>query len=466
MRKVALLAIVAVAMIGVNAMAQQNPVTSLLNSPVKSDGEVYNVGEVIACSVALPATAALFDVDTRDDAAASKQFIVNELFGSFRVWEVDQACNITASWSTAFPGTTMTGVAVPNSTTARYWAVNPIGANTVDLYVYGTGVAAGTSIPLPVSSVNLWGAAVVDDHAAGERMVLDEISDDIYAAINVGSGGAFICSYINQDNTGGGAFGNGVGDATDISGCGGAHTLQATGTIAEGQVTRVGQYGFNGTTCSTVDPACSDIWSVGQFSTFVNGIDEVLVAGTNSLVIVDNVGSNVLLLQQPTNITDCQDIDDVKVLFVNGSRGGGDFSVDVNTAATLSTGMQRETSFGANGRFVFHLNAGTPNASTVTPLFDLGNGCFPFLAKAGASPAVVENNVGKTNLVLSSNYFGSPIADPAKAPTFLGSLTQAVIDTANLPAGSQWTGQSIHQAAGSPHSQPGVLSNGVIYNML
>ena len=105
MRKVALLAVACVALLCVTAQAQQNSATNLLDSPVKHEA-TYNAGETIVCSVALPGTAALFGTDTL--SATVDQFLTDELFGAFRVWQTDAACNILSSWSTAFAGSTMT----------------------------------------------------------------------------------------------------------------------------------------------------------------------------------------------------------------------------------------------------------------------------------------------------------------------------------------------------------------------
>jgi hypothetical protein len=444
------------------AQAQQNSAVNLLDSPIKSE-PVYAAGETIMCSIALPATAALFGTDTcTGTTPAAPRFVTDELFGpGFRVWMTDDACNLLSSWSTAFAGSTMTGIAVPNGNApghliTHYWTIDPFGFSATR-YVKGTGaVVPASTIPIPAGS--LWGAAVIDDNQGGEVLCIDDIATDTYTCINAAAGGAFLCSYANVDNAGGGAFGNGMGDAVTPAACSGATLVQATGTINEGQVTRVGQYD-----CVTTDPACSDRWSVGQFSTFVNGIEEFLstALGGRALVVVDNVTSTFLVVTQPVGIGDCQDIDaNMDVVWVNGSQGGGDFNVDVATAGTLAVADQKVP--GSNGKFVHHMNAGTPNAGTVSKLFDLGNDCFDFL---GGTAVVVENNVGKTNLVGASNYFGNPIADPAKSPTFLASLTQASIDTGNLPAGSSFTHQAIHLNPAASSKKGGSLSNAVIMTM-
>jgi len=462
MRRVALLAVCCVAVFAVTASAQQNPLTSLLDSPVKSDREIYQAGEQIVCSLPLPGTAAMFGADTVDGSAATKTFLADELFAPFRVWEYDGACQLVQTWSTAFAGGTMTGIANPNTGIgATYWVVNP-GGGTADEHVFGSGAATGTTVPLPAGGT-LPGQLVIDDNQAGEIGCFQDIGLDIITCIDFAAGGAFVCSYANADNTGAGAFGNGMGDAVDTSVCGGATLVNANGTINEGQVTRVGQYDC---AVPVPDAACANRWDVGQFTTFTNGVEEYdeqnpgAGGGERRLTMVDNVTSTILILNQPVGISDCQDIDaNMDVLFVNGSQGGTGFTVNVNTAATVATGLQKVT--GSNGKFVYHMNSGTPSSGTVGPLFDLGNECHPFV---GGSPVVVENNVGKTNLVGSSNYFGNPISDPAKAPVFV-SPTQAAIDTVNLPSGSFFTMQSIHLNPAASSAKGGSFSNALIMAM-
>jgi hypothetical protein len=455
MRKVALLAVACVALLCVTAQAQQNSATNLLDSPVKHEAS-YNLGETIICSVALPATAALFGTDTL--SATVNLWVTDELFGpGFRVWETNPACTILSSWSTAFAGGTMTGIAVPNGTTTQYWTIDPFGFSATRYTLPGGAVIAGSTIPIPAGS--LWGEAVVDNNQAGQVLCIDDIATDTYTCIDAALGGAFICSYANVDNTGSGAFGNAIGDAVTPADCSGATLVQATGTIGEGQVTRVGQYD-----CNVTPAGCSDRWAVGQFSTFVNGVEEWNNSGDRRLALVDNVTSFWLHIDQAIGIADCQDIDaNMDVVFVNGDDGNASgHLVNVNTLGTLSVGVQKTPA--GNGKFVHHMNPGTPTQATVSPLLDLGNQCFSFLGGGGIA-VVIENNVGKTNQVGASNYFNTPIADPAKAPTFLQSLLQVTVDTANLPAGSSFTHQGIHLNPSSSSTKNASLTNAIIMNM-
>ena len=462
MRKVALVAAVCVAVFGAAANAQLNSSVNLLDSPVKSDTPIYDAGEVAICSVTLGGAPALFGTDTVDGAAASKLFVQDELFSPFRVFELNDDCSTGAlgTYSTAFLSSTMTGIAVSNSNTANYWVIDPV-SQTINEFVRGTGASAGSApVALPASA-GLYGALVIDDNQAGDIACANEIVADLNICVDI-AGIAPSCSFINADNLGGGgAFGNGIGDAQDTSICSGGTLVVSAGTIGEGQVTRVGQYD-----CVALDASCFNQWDVSTFSTFVNGIEETEIGGEKSLAIADNVTGTFLILQQPVGISDCQGVDaDMDLVYVNGSQGGLDFTVQVDTSATLGVGMQRTGA--GNGRFVNHTNAGAPSSSTVTPLFDLGDGCFPFISGMGivASPDVVENNVGRTSLVGASNYFGPAIADPAKAPTFLASLTQAAIDTGNLSGGTEWTHQSIHINGAASSAKGGSLSNGIVMQM-
>lgn len=430
------------------AGAQLNATTQLLDSPVKIEGEVYAASGVVMCSVALPSTASMFGCDTVTGTLAPVEMFAGELFGSFRVWSYDENCVPTATWSTALVGgTTMTGLAMENGDTAHYWAVTLGGS--VNEYVYGVGTATGASIPFV--TVGAAGSAVIDDNQAGEILCINDIVLDTYTCVDMLASGAFVCSYANVDNSGGGAFGNGHGDAVFPADCSGATLVHATGELTAGGVERVGQYD-----CGVVDPACSDRWCIGSITAFTNGIEEFERNGDRCLQLVDNAASRVVILCQVHE--GCQDIDpDMNLIFVNASQGGPDYTVEMLSGGPL--GVSTLKTVAGNGRFVHHMRAGFPDAGTITPLFDLGNACFDFLTHASSS--VIENNVGFTTLVGASRYFTATIPDPAKAPTFLPSLTQGLVDIANMPVGSQWTHQSIHVNSASSSKKGGSLSNAV-----
>lgn len=437
------------------AAAENDTLVDLLDSPVKHDPLHYGVGEAIHCSLNLPSSAALFGTDYDPNTG---RFIVNEMFSPFRVFAFDEDCALFFSWTTiGIAGTSATGVAFPNSTGTRYWAADPANG-MISEHVFGTGTPTGVTVATMPGVTP--GPLVVDVNQPGEVMCIGDPVLDAYFCVDLNAGGALLCSYLNPDDQGGGAFGNGISEAVAPADCGGHTLVHATGTLTEGQVIRAGQYD-----CSGFDVGCTDRWDFRMLgpTAFINGICEFgAISGARDLMCVDNATSSVLRLAQPFGIFDCQGIDsDMNILFVNGSQGGiFDFVVEASAEGQLAVGVQR-TPFG-DGRFVYHMNAGAPSPSTVASVRDLGNGCFPFL---GGSPVVVENNVGRPGLLGASNYFGAPIANPAKAPLFLPSLLQPVVDSVNLPAGSKFTSQLIALNGAASSETGGSLSNAVILSL-
>jgi len=345
----------------------------------------------------------------------------------------------------------MTGIAVPNGDTSRYWVIDPASQSAIQFF-RGTGMPTGAAPVLLPAGGGLYGAAVVDDHRPGEVLCVDEIVANVYVCVDVATSG-FVCSFTNcLAGGGGGAFGNGLGDAQDTSICSGATLVVSGGSIGAGQVTDVGQYD-----CNVADPACKNRWPIAPFSTFINGIEETEINGFPALAIADNVSATFLVIQECFGAPDCRGRDaNMDVLWVNGSQGGVHAFVDVRSSATLSVADQRPPT--GDGRFVHHMYAGSPSAATRSTLFDLGVTCFDMLS---GTAVVVENNAGKTNLVGASSYFGTAIPNPAKSPTFLASLLQPVIDSANMPAGSTWLHQAIHANSASSSKRGASLSNAI-----
>lgn len=107
------------------------------------------------------------------------------------------------------------------------------------------------------------------------------------------------------------------------------------------------------------------------------------------------------------------------LLYVNGSSGGDDRTVDVLHTDLISVTMLKPIA-GGNGKFVLHVNDGSPLVTGQELLpFDIGTTCFPFLLSNGATPSIVANNVGKTGLVGESMYYGTPADDPDRATVTL-----------------------------------------------
>ena len=437
------------------AQAQENSAVNLLDSPIKNpEGSVVPVGEVLVCQVQLSSTAALFGIDTVDRTAPVKSFTTGELFSPYRVWRTDEACNILSSWSTAQPPTaTMTGIAVDQSPTS-YWAVDA-NASILREFIVGIGTPTGRSCPLPSGFV-VGGPAVIDDNEPATRIAyVQDIARDLIVGIRLDDCSVF-CSFSNPDNNGQGAFGNGLGDAVNPQACNGAGLVLSSGTINEGQVVRIGQIDCAGN-------YCPDRWDIRQFSVFINGIDEFLPSSQfrgdpgslRYVVVVDNVTGEKKVVCVPGGLDDCQGTDaNSSKMSVNGDQ---EIVVQIDTSSSVSTALQRFA--GSNGKFVFHLNAGRPGDGTVTQLLDLGLACFPFI---NGSPSVVGNNIGKTNVIGESNYFGASVANPPRTPTFTDP-TQPLVDTANLPAGSEFTGQAVMLNPASSSIRGASLTNAILY---
>lgn len=155
------------------------------------------------------------------------------------------------------------------------------------------------------------------------------------------------------------------------------------------------------------------------------------------------------------------DLGDVaNVLFVNGTFGGSDRRVTIEGGDPVYGYMVLPPA-GGNGKYVVHLNLGSPGVGTGAELpFDIGQACFSMILTQGATPSSVWNNVGKTNLVGESSYFGMPIPSPPRATAVFLDLPTG--DAANLPPGTEVTFQAITIDPGSESSKSASVSNAVI----
>ena len=197
--------------------------------------------------------------------------------------------------------------------------------------------------------------------------------------------------------------------------------------------------------------ACNDDFCSLQSETsmFVEVGDPVLirVGGYD-----DEEGPGTMTITcEDTEIDQCQGIDGVNTLRVNFDNGtGSGHLVSVVANASIIVDIAKPAA-GGNGKFLVHMNAGLPTSSSIQTLpASLGPSCFNFLVSQGGTPVSIWNSIGKTNQVGSSNYFGTPIADPGRAPqTF---LILGSGDPANIPPGSAFTFQGviINPAATSP----------------
>lgn len=206
--------------------------------------------------------------------------------------------------------------------------------------------------------------------------------------------------------------------------------------------------------------------------------DRAMISGDGSRVVFTSFSTNLVpgdtalkdvfsTAWANTASSDCQGVDDVPVLTVNGSAGATTgYRVAVAESGSISFHIAKPVA-GGNGKFLAHLNSGMPDASTVSPLpAQLGSMCFPVLIPPGgtAAPVAIWNGIGKTNRVGSSMYFGSAIPDPANAPNEFLSLP--VGDPANLPLCSSWTLQAVIRNPASSSPKGHSVTNAVIIEVL
>ena len=145
-------------------------------------------------------------------------------------------------------------------------------------------------------------------------------------------------------------------------------------------------------------------------------------------------------------------------LYVNGSSGGPDRTVEANVG-DLTTATMIEPLAGGNGKFVLHADHG--NATSGAPMtlpFDVGTTCYPFFVNQGATPVIVANNLGKTNVLGSSEFFGTLTEDPGRATTTLF--------FPELPLGTELTFQGIVIDPGSVSSKSASATNAVTLRVL
>lgn len=473
MKKVAFLAAVAVLGLAVTGAAQQNSAWNLLESPYKIEAEFAGVGETLKCTaVVLGGTGSLFECD-QIFGTAPVEFVGNELVGTYRVQNFDENCAMITSWSTTFTGPTLTGITVDEpGGQAVYWGLDPFGTGQIDDYVMFSGAPGpGTAVNVAPGFPGVWGPLALDNNQVIPTVFHPAYSQDIAADQVVEYdlvSGSVGCSFANPDNTGSGAFGNGMSEAVDPSACSGATLVMTSGTILEGQVTRGSQVDCSGTVCLTTWDMFPTYVS-GEF--FVNGSEEFSAqtgaVGEKRYMVLGNVTSLAFNMGKPVGISDCQGADspDSDVLYVNSSQGGGNYTVGIDNTAPLGLALQNPPA-GGNGKYVVHLNGGSPSGGTITGLpAGLGSACHPLLIPPGgsAAPVCIWNNIGKTNKVGTSSYFGTPISSPPKAPVYF--WTDANGDSANFPVTSQFTIQGVIINLGSSSPKNASVTNAVLIDV-
>lgn len=162
-------------------------------------------------------------------------------------------------------------------------------------------------------------------------------------------------------------------------------------------------------------------------------------------------------------VSSCLGVDGLSNLRINNLTGGAsDRIVGAAYDSNILFNIYLPPA-GGNGKFVVHMNPGMPTSGTISPLpAGLGDTCFPFLLTAGGMPAAIWTNINKPTQIGSSNFFGTPIPDPARAPTTFYSTGGATV----FPIFSSWTiqGAIINPTASSPKGAS--VTNPVILDVL
>jgi len=160
----------------------------------------------------------------------------------------------------------------------------------------------------------------------------------------------------------------------------------------------------------------------------------------------------------------CQGPHGVNTLEVNGDNGlGSGNTVTVDSTGPIEFHIDPAPA-GGNGKFVASMNVGAPNASTLDSLpAQLGVSCFTYLLNRGANPAAQWNRIGKVDKIGISQYFGTPIPDPDRAPFTFYSAPGG--DAANLPPGSEFTLQAVIINPASPSARGVSLTNAILVSV-
>jgi hypothetical protein len=148
----------------------------------------------------------------------------------------------------------------------------------------------------------------------------------------------------------------------------------------------------------------------------------------------------------------------MNVLFVNGSMGGSDRTVEVASDQLVALTIIKPIA-GGSGRFVVHADEGRIGSTISTFLpANVGATCFPFLLEDGAAPVIVANNLGREPRVGESQFFGLPVADPEPATT--------TVFYGTLPVGLELTFQGLIIDPGAINSMGGSVTNALVVRIV
>lgn len=437
---IALIALIASLALAADVTAQHNAETALYLPPytLEYDASQAAGNDAIDCTLSFPGS--IFGVTEIKGTSDPVEFIIGTQTAPYAMYRIDENCNMISSWSTVSIASSNLGVAYDTQTGNTYWMIQHMPSpRQVIEYQIGTGVATGRSFVL--SNAGTPGPLCTNDNSGVPYdMYYEDIASDTIFQFNPVAM-TFGCTFTNPDAVGGsGAFGNGLDDAVDPSACSTNAELAVTsGTLADGQVVRAGQFDCNG--------GCPDTWNfidtlVPAGVTFIQSWAEYTSsAGETRAMVADGIINTVFVTKQKKGLSNCQGVDNEVLFKINLQAGGPDFIVNLAANSFMQVNSSKPSA-GGNGKFVHWWNAGLPDETTITTLpARLGDICFPMLDVRPATEMAIFNNIGRTDRLGASSYFGTPTADPPVAPSIM--IANSGGDPTNMPAGSCWTMQGI-----------------------
>jgi len=244
---------------GVAAAQPTNSAVAMLNSPMKVD--TLGAGPTLVRSAAWAGSANFGLCEDLSD---------NTLYGtdlySGTIFQYDKALNLLGS----IPGVAglQTGIAY-DPVGDSFFVIDYLGSQAVELDKTGTPTGFVVSL-LAIPGLSAPGPATIDPADPSTLIWLEDIGLDTNFQIDLT--GAVLNSHANPDDTGSGAYGNGLSyDAFDaFSPPGNLH--MPTGLLGEGQVSRM----YEGQPSAAFPRVYVDILDISSFDTFINGVQNTI----------------------------------------------------------------------------------------------------------------------------------------------------------------------------------------------
>ncbi len=271
------------------AVAEEgNALVNAIDSPVKTEGSYDAVAFVVNSTPHVGSAPFGITIDTTDDSV----WVADLFSGSIHQYAADLTFLQTLS-PPAMAGNTTSGFA--------YDAAN----DTFWLYIATTGTftevdktGASTGNTLFFAPGGLVGPATIDPDSNPGTVWCEDIGLDAVFQLDLTTG-SVLNTHGNPDNTGAGAFGNGLGHDVNDSFANPGNMIISSGTLGEGAVVRLsaGQPNAPG-----LPRAYAEIFDVAAISTFINGLAS---APDDQVYLVDNAGNAIVLIGEEPAILQC-----------------------------------------------------------------------------------------------------------------------------------------------------------------